>query len=300
MNLQGDGSVLAFWLEKGFDGIRLDCANDLSFAICQEITACVRQRFPDAVIIGEVANFSLPWLKALDATQSYFFSASVKALKAGSISSVQFLRNMQTAYGSGGYRQFQMLSSHDTPRIHSEWKNCSEFLQAARRLQFVLPGIPMIYYGEEFAMNGGRDPGNRAGITWEKTSVMPETDEAKEMRFLAALRLNSPEIVSGSWFPVFTDGWPDIIAFYWFNESYPERLTLVTFNNSGKKCCPTLTVPCGWLFSEVQLEDVFSGRRTTAVAGMVGTELEPYECAVWQTRDGRKKNYSFFKNWKSC
>ncbi|MBU1105681.1 MAG: hypothetical protein KKB51_03350 [Candidatus Riflebacteria bacterium] len=292
----GKDNVISFWLDKGFDGVRLDCANDLTHEICEKIVTSIRPRYPQAAIIGEVVNYSVPWLRVLDATQSYFFTDSLKALKSGSITTRQCLANMQIAYATGAHRQFQMLSSHDTPRIHSEWGRSAAFLRAARRLQFTLPGIPMLYYGEEIAMRGKSDPDNRATPTWEKLNQAGIVAEIDELRKLAELRRNSPELTGGTWQPIFTDGHPDVFAFFCASPEDPHCLTLVTWNNSRTRRQPTLTVPWGWLFSQVQLEEVFTGRRITAVAGLVTPTLAPGECAIWQVKDDSKRNYSFFKH----
>ncbi len=292
----GPGSVLDFWVNKGFDGVRLDCANDLSFAICEKISTIFHQRFPQAALIGEVANFAVPWLKPLDAVQSYFFTASLKALLAGSINTRQLLRNLKAAYDDGFVNHLLMLSSHDSKRTNTDFADDAAKITVARRLQFTLPGIPMIYYGEEIGMKGGRDPENRAGMPWKKRPSAKAHRFGDEIRFLAALRRYSPELTGGLWQPVITDLHPDLFAFFRACRQQPERFTLVTWNNTSKPCSATLSIPWGWLFSETRLHEVFSDRIITASAGLVHVELAPDECAIWQLRDGHKKNYSFFKN----
>jgi alpha-glucosidase len=291
----GEADVLQFWINKGFDGIRLDCANDLSLPVCEKIAAIFRQRFPDAALIGEVANFALPWLQALDAAQSYFFTASLKALMAGSINTRQLQRNLVAALGSGSANQFLMLSSHDSKRTNTDFAGDKKKISTARRLQFTLPGIPMIYYGEEFGLKGGADPDNRAGMPWKKRMSVADRKFGDEIRYLARLRQNSPELRHGIWQPVITDLHPDLFAFFRACENQPDRFTLVTWNNSEKQCSATITVPWGWLFSETKLHEVFSEKVATASAGLVYIQLEPGECAIWQLRDGSKKNYSFYK-----
>lgn len=298
--ITGDDSVLAFWLRKGFDGVRLDCANDLSLQTCALISYTLKSRFPEVAVIGEVANYSVPWLKALDATQSYFFTNSVKALYHRSITPGQFQHNLRLAYGTGAFHQFQMLSSHDIPRAHTEFAADTAFHRAALRLQFTLPGIPMVYYGEEFFLKGGRDPQNRATIPWERRETAMAAPFTQEIRQLAKLRTSSPELQKGYWEAVCVDGVPDLVAFFRTDPAAPDRLTVVVWNLAADSRTVTLTIPCGWLFSELVLEDVFTKRRAVANAGMVPFPLEPHECSIWQLRTDVKPNYSFFKRWKQA
>jgi pullulanase len=57
------------------------------------------------------------------------------------------------------------LSSHDTTRILTELgreiDDTVKALKLASAIQFFLPGMPSIYYGDEVGMTGGSDPYNR-------------------------------------------------------------------------------------------------------------------------------------------
>ncbi|HEY9071561.1 MAG TPA: alpha-amylase family glycosyl hydrolase, partial [Candidatus Ozemobacteraceae bacterium] len=296
--ITGEDSVLAFWLKKGFDGVRLDCANDLSLQTCALISYTIKSRFPDAAVIGEVANYAVPWLKGLDAAQSYFFTTSLKALQHGGITSGQFQENLRLAYGGGAFRQFQMLSSHDIPRAHTEFAADEAFHLAARRLQFTLPGIPMLYYGEEFGLEGGRDPKNRATVPWESSASRLKAPMSQEIRRLAALRTTSPELRHGLWEPLCVDGRDGLIAFFRALPEAPERLTVVIWNLLDEARTVTLTIPWGWLFSELVLEEVTTRKRGISNGGLVPFALEARECSIWQLRADHKRNYSFFKDWR--
>ena len=42
-------------------------------------------------------------------------------------------------------------------------------MKMASTLQFMLPGVPSIYYGDEISMQGYKDPFNRAYFAWDNT-----------------------------------------------------------------------------------------------------------------------------------
>ena len=78
----------------------------------------------------------------------------------------QFYRD----YGHGGaVRSWNMLSSHDTPRLRWTIHDAAQ-----RRLavvaQFTLPGVPFVYYGEEIGMDGGHDPDCRRPMAYRDKS----------------------------------------------------------------------------------------------------------------------------------
>ncbi len=62
-----------------------------------------------------------------------------------------------------------MLGSHDTSRIRGVLRNDKK-IKIAFTLQFTFPGIPVIYYGDEIGMFGGRDPDCRRTFNWNKES----------------------------------------------------------------------------------------------------------------------------------
>ena len=62
-----------------------------------------------------------------------------------------------------------MLSSHDTPRLLGQLhRNVSKAI-VAFTLQFTLPGMPVIYYGDEIGLFGGKDPDCRRTFDWNET-----------------------------------------------------------------------------------------------------------------------------------
>ena len=63
---------------------------------------------------------------------------------------------------------WNLIDSHDTPRFITSSKSKKK-LMFALTLQMVLPGMPMIYYGDEIGMEGKSDPDCRRGMIWDET-----------------------------------------------------------------------------------------------------------------------------------
>ena len=63
---------------------------------------------------------------------------------------------------------WNLIDSHDTARFLHLCNNNKKKQHLAAAFQLLLLGIPMIYYGDEFAMPGANDPDCRRGMYWDK------------------------------------------------------------------------------------------------------------------------------------
>ena len=78
-----------------------------------------------------------------------------------------------------------MLGNHDTERVLTMLNNSVELLKEAVAIQMTLPGVPLIYYGDEAGLTGGKDPSNRKSYPWGK-----ENDEILEFyKTITAIRV---------------------------------------------------------------------------------------------------------------
>lgn len=66
--------------------------------------------------------------------------------------------------------QYNLLDSHDLPRLHNCKNVCLEQRTAAILLQYMFPGTPCIYYGDELDISGHTEApeGYRYPMPWEK------------------------------------------------------------------------------------------------------------------------------------
>jgi len=164
-----ENSILKKFLKKGISNWRLDCAYDLGYSFLNELKSELNKTC-DNKLIGEVWSYPKKWLSILDGIMNYYYFDLIKNVLSGNISGKLFTKIVIETFEECGYSLFNcwnMLSSHDTPRILTEFKNKYKL---AVILQFALPGSPLIYYGEEIGLNGDNDPYCRETMKWEKVN----------------------------------------------------------------------------------------------------------------------------------
>ncbi|MDP4096016.1 alpha-glycosidase [Paenibacillus sp. P96] len=166
-----------YWTrEIGIDGWRLDVADEVDHAFWREFRKTVKTANPEAYILGEMWNESSEWLQGdqFDATMNYPFTYAVNdffvkqeldaegfAFRIGN----QLARYPKQATEVA----FNLLDSHDTPRILTLAGGDKRKMRLAAVFQFTYIGTPCIYYGDEIGLEGGPDPGCRKCMEWDET-----------------------------------------------------------------------------------------------------------------------------------
>lgn len=170
-------NVALYWIQTcGIDGWRLDVADEVGHRFWKHFREAVRAASPDALIIGEVWHSAGDFLEGdeWDTVMNYPFYYSVLDLVAfEKITASKFLDNLGHQRGTLHTEVIPLLwnlvGSHDTPRILHQCGEKKEKQKLAAALQLLLPGMPMIYYGDEYGMTGGQDPDCRRGMYWEES-----------------------------------------------------------------------------------------------------------------------------------
>ena len=196
----GRDSVVKTWLRRGAAGWRLDVADELPDKALSLIRKAAKEEKPDAPILGEVwedavlkegfggrRNYALGY--SLDSVMNYPFRTAVLDFCHRRISAYglrDFLVGQQMNYPKPMYYALMnLIGSHDMERVRSALatditiKNYSREDQVAMKfsaesldravtleklcaaIQFAIPGVPSVYYGDEQGMCGVNDPFNR-------------------------------------------------------------------------------------------------------------------------------------------
>ena len=157
--------VIRFWVrEFDIDGIRLDAADVLDHGFMQALRCVANEVKPQFWLMGEVihGNYSL-WVndRTLHCVTNYQLH---QALFSGHNSSNYFeIAHTVDRMNSMGLRLYNFVDNHDVERIYSKLRNKAHFVPV-HILLYTLPGVPSVYYGSEFGIEGRKVPGSDAPL----------------------------------------------------------------------------------------------------------------------------------------
>jgi glycosidase len=283
MVFRGTDSVVAHWLKKGIDGWRLDVAYDLGPRILKEIVATTKSIRSGAVVIGEIWNYPGGWPEQshLDGLMNYYFRLVIWEALNGYLSGHDALKIIDEAIREAGLtfisNSWTILSSHDVPRLKNELGSFQR-VKAALVLQYCLPGIPLIYYGEEIEMDGGNDPENRAPMDWQ--SVSKETETRILYKKLNAIRETKASLRAGNFKPLISSD-SSLISFKRTGEIVDD-MVLCVVNPTANNVESRVFLQEGFLMNGTEMKDLLTGRAFRVSFGTVSVDLGPFEALIME------------------
>lgn len=167
--------VACYWLKEcDIDGWRMDVGDEISHYFWKHFRRAVKAVKKDALIIGEIWHYAGDFLEGdeWDTVMNYpFYLNLIDLLADEKIGVSRFIQNFGYMKGRLNKKcyplMWNLIDSHDTARfLHLCNNKQKQHLAAA--FQLLMPGMPMIYYGDELAMPGANDPDCRRGMYWDE------------------------------------------------------------------------------------------------------------------------------------
>ena len=252
--ITGEGGVIDYWMKQGADGFRLDVADELPDSFIEKIRTAVKRANPDGILYGEVwedaSNKEAYHVRRryllgyeLDSVMNYPFKEAIVNFVQGNFDGTVFLNSIMDILENYPKPSvdvlMNLLGTHDTERILTrlvgepsgnrgrDWQSVQKLnqnqlergyrmLKLASLLQYTLPGIPCVYYGDEILTEGYRDPFNRTCFDWEK--LKDGNDTLDWYLRLGQLRHESPSLDGGDFLPLY--GEPGLTSFIRLKDGY--------------------------------------------------------------------------------
>ena len=228
--ISGENGVVRKWLNAGASGFRLDVADELPDCFIDTLRKSVKSFDKNALILGEVWEDATNkesygerrrYLLGdqLDSVMNYpFANAILDFVRFGNAEDFaeRIISVVENYPPQALHILMNHIGTHDTQRAitklagpscenkgrkwqsehflsEKEYENGKQLLKLAAVLQFTLPGVPSVYYGDEAGMQGYKDPFNRGCFPWG--------NEDKELiefyKKLALLRKSIPALKDG-------------------------------------------------------------------------------------------------------
>ena len=233
--IAGKGGVVEKWLKAGAYGFRLDVADELPDSFIVKLRDAVKRTKPEGLLLGEVWEDASNKIshggrrqyfsgRELDSVMNYpFRSAIIDFMKTADAE--RFMDSVLTICENYPPQVLcclmNHLGTHDTERIFSilggldgenigrdkqrmlklnlkQKKQAEKLLRQAVVLQYTLPGVPSIYYGDEMLTEGLKDPFNRTFFPWDKEKPQLWYD----LEFLGKVRKKYDCLKKGKFYPV--------------------------------------------------------------------------------------------------
>ena len=233
-------SIINRWIGFGISGWNLNVIDELPDEFIELIRKKINKIDKNIALLGDIwedasnkISYSIrrKYLQGdeVHAATNYPLRESLINFIKGYIKSDRFKQKVMSLYENypreSFYGNINVIGTNDTERILTVLDENILLLRLLVVLQFTLPGVPLICYGDEAGLKGGKEPDNRKSYPWGK--------ENKELidfyHKIINIRNEENGLKKGNLIIFETD--PDVFA---FERNYENEKIVVLVNTSNE------------------------------------------------------------------
>ena len=278
--------VIHFWItEFDIDGIRLDCADCLTFDFMKEMRYRTGQWKEDFWLMGEVIHGDYArWVndEMLHSTTNYELH---KGLYSGhndhNYFEIAHTIRRQFDDNGGIYRGrtlYSFVDNHDVDRLMSKLNN-KDHIREVYTLLYTLPGIPSIYYGSEWGIEGRKqgasDDAMRPQLDLEKMQKEnPHPELTAHIAALGKMRKENPVLADGKYRELVLTN-----RQYAYARIKDQDAIVVAANNDESPADMSIPIPVDGTY-----ENAFTKEAVPVVDGRLQVHLDACESKVFRKK----------------
>ena len=277
-----------FFSEFDIDGIRLDAADVLDFDFMKALRQTANEVKPEFWLMGEVIHGDYTrWVNegTLHSVTNYQLH---KALYSGHNDHNYFeiAHTVRRLYEMGGNRPdglklYNFVDNHDVERIYTKLQNKAQFFPV-HVLLYTLPGIPSIYYGSEFGIEGKKerysDDSLRPALQLaDYKNAATENPCTRLITALGKIRQQTKALSLGDYKELLL-----INRQYAFSRDLNGTSVVVTVNNDENPAQIHVAAGNGGAYV-----GALSGMKVPVEQGQINVTLQPNSGEIWIPEEGR-------------
>lgn len=275
--------VIRFWVsEFDVDGIRLDAADVLDFDFMKALRHVANEVKPDFWLMGEVIHGDYSrWVNegTLHSVTNYQLH---KALYSGNNDHnfFEIAHTVKRLYEMGssnpnGFRLYNFVDNHDVERIYTKLNNKAHFTPV-HILLYTLPGIPSLYYGSEFGIEGRKerfsDDSLRPALNLDDyKNALTDNSFTALIAALGRTRQQSKALSYGDYRELKLTN-----RQYAFSRNFEGESVVVTVNNDDSDF--TMIVPAG---NAAEYAGALSGQKVRVENGNICVNVKANSGEIW-------------------
>ncbi len=272
--------VIRYWVKEfDIDGIRLDAADVMDFDYMKALRQVANEVKPDFWLMGEVihGNYSR-WANdgTLHSVTNYMLhKALYSAHNDHNYFEVAHTIKYVSDMTGNRLKLYTFVDNHDVERIYTKLNNKTHFVPVHIML-YTLHGIPSIYYGSEFGIEGRKERGSddslRPMLDFDDYKDAVKTNTYTQIiSALGKIRQNTPALCYGEYKELELQ-----TTHFAYERTLDGKSVIITVNNSDNDV--TMTLPCS---NAKEYAGALSGKKVAVTDGKIQVKVSANYGEIW-------------------